>query len=344
MRFPAPIVYTVTLTKPEGWNNTIYAYMYGSTLNSSGLGLGAVADNYGEVGTTKIPSTLLNTSISTSTYTDFTTDYFYGKNDLIKYLKKVSIILEAFRNRFTTLSSHIVRKTVQIDGVDESIYVIASKESFDYLCKYLPTIANTNITDESDIMNCLLYPYFYNVYFYQPEAQELDPQYAQGNWYVPSIGEMSRVIYYRGYSVRGSNFVSGQESSVSETISRTISNGNTPETTPIFSLAAKSMSIIPEVWNTLVPAVSDANDSLQNRIAVSTEYSSTQENYSYQVFTYYNYSTGSGSTTDKYVWRYGYPNNDYSWAEDTHYVGEKIWRLRKQQCIPFTQYNYSKPQ
>ena len=322
----------------------VYAYMYGSTLNSSGLGLGAVADNYGEVGTTKIPSTLLNTSISTSTYTDFTTDYFYGKNDLIKYLKKVSIILEAFRNRFTTLSSHIVRKTVQIDGVDESIYVIASKESFDYLCKYLPTIANTNITDESDIMNCLLYPYFYNVYFYQPEAQELDPQYAQGNWYVPSIGEMSRVIYYRGYSVRGSNFVSGQESSVSETISRTISNGNTPETTPIFSLAAKSMSIIPEVWNTLVPAVSDANDSLQNRIAVSTEYSSTQENYSYQVFTYYNYSTGSGSTTDKYVWRYGYPNNDYSWAEDTHYVGEKIWRLRKQQCIPFTQYNYSKPQ
>ena len=31
MRIPAPIVYTVTLTKPEGWANTIYAYMYGST-------------------------------------------------------------------------------------------------------------------------------------------------------------------------------------------------------------------------------------------------------------------------------------------------------------------------
>ena len=31
MRIPAPAIYTVTLTKPEGWANTIYAYMYGST-------------------------------------------------------------------------------------------------------------------------------------------------------------------------------------------------------------------------------------------------------------------------------------------------------------------------
>jgi hypothetical protein len=52
---------------------------------------------------------------------------------------------------------------------------------------------------------------------------------------------MARVIYYRGYSAMGSNFVTGREDAVSDTINLNISNGNTLETTPIFSLAAKNM-------------------------------------------------------------------------------------------------------
>ena len=49
MRIPAPIVYTVTLTKPEGWANTIYAYMYGSTDKNAtwpGKAMTAEGDTY----------------------------------------------------------------------------------------------------------------------------------------------------------------------------------------------------------------------------------------------------------------------------------------------------------
>jgi hypothetical protein len=42
----------------------------------------------------------------------------------------VSIVLEALRSKFTILSSHIEKKTIQIDGNSENIYMIASKESF----------------------------------------------------------------------------------------------------------------------------------------------------------------------------------------------------------------------
>ena len=54
--------------------------------------------------------------------------------------------------------------------------------------------ANNNLTKYQQF----LYPAGYSCYLYQPavkEGEELDPQYASGNWYLPACGEM-----YRQYS------------------------------------------------------------------------------------------------------------------------------------------------
>jgi hypothetical protein len=72
--------------------------------------------------------------------------------------------------------------------------------------------------------SALLYPYFYSMYLYQPEVKHgetLDIQYTKGNWYAPSVGELSRLIYSRGYSSEGVSFTSR---SVRNAINRNITN------------------------------------------------------------------------------------------------------------------------
>jgi hypothetical protein len=47
---------------------------------------------------------------------------------------------------------------------------------------------------------------------YEPSVKDgetLNSAYKKGNWYAPSVAEFSRIIYYRGYSVSGSNFNTG---------------------------------------------------------------------------------------------------------------------------------------
>ena len=111
-------------------------------------------------------------------------------------------------------------------------------------------------TSQSEMLACMLYPHFYQVYYYEPEvkaSEVLDEQFKAGNWYAPSAAEWARIVYYRGYSAAGANFVRDEEDqALKAQISKTITNGKTPQTTPVFSLVANSgMTALPAVWTSL---------------------------------------------------------------------------------------------
>ena len=110
-----------------------------------------------------------------------------------------------------------------------------NKAAFEYLINiYLPSLPSedTFITEAPEIMSCILYPHFYSVYYYEPTVKTgeiLDPQYAAGNWYAPSAAELARIVYYRGYSSAGQNFIKGEEiAAIEGTINKNIANGKTP--------------------------------------------------------------------------------------------------------------------
>jgi hypothetical protein len=101
----------------------------------------------------------------------------------------------------------------------------------------------TSLTEQYALEYCssLLYPYFYSAYLYEPEVKSneaLDQQYSKGNWYMPSVTELARVLYYKGYSVGGDSFI---ESDISATTVGSISQGDSDYTVPIFSLALNRM-------------------------------------------------------------------------------------------------------
>jgi hypothetical protein len=109
-----------------------------------------------------------------------------------------------------------------------------NKAAFEYLVgTYLPSLPSEDtFLKYADLLSCILYPHFYSVYYYEPSIkteESLDPQYAAGNWYAPSAAELARIIFYRGYSATGSNFIRDEEKNALESpINKDITNGKTP--------------------------------------------------------------------------------------------------------------------
>lgn len=186
----------------------------------------------------------------------------------------------------------------------------------------------------SDFDSALIYPYFYSFYLYEPtilDGEQIDKQYKKHNWYAPSVGELSRIIYYRGYSSGGSTFT--QKSCRQEI--KDVASGNTESTIPIFSLALKTMgqSNFPSVWNNIVGAEDTGS---QNNITTTVSgVSSDSDNYSYQV--YVSYGT---TTTYTSQWVRGQYNTGWGGPSQGQTNG---WRYTKHQGIPFVQYNYVNP-
>ena len=181
----------------------------------------------------------------------------------------------------------------------------------------------------------LLYPYFYSAYLYQPSVkngEELDEQYAKGKWYAPSIGELSRIIYYRGYSSGGNTFTA---KACKQEIKDNITSGGTAETTPIFSLALKEMknSALPGVWKNIVGTVDTGT--ANNITTTVMGFGSDADNYSYQVYTSY-----GTTTTYEYRWMYGEFNTGWGWEAEGKNLG---WRYTPHQGIPFVKYDYVNP-
>jgi hypothetical protein len=140
----------------------------------------------------------------------------------------------------------------------------------------------------SEFDSALLYPYFYSAYLYQPSVKDgetLDSQYEKHKWYAPSVGELSRIIYYRGYSSAGSEFIAnncrGEINKIATSGSSSgIPVGNTPETTPIFSMALSSMdNDFPNVWKNIVGA--GDNGTVNNITTTVYSFEEKGDNYSY---------------------------------------------------------------
>lgn len=308
--------------------------------------LGIIENTYSIVGSAQAPNYIKdgdkNSRVNITDYTDFTTNYFNGKADTAKYIAAASQALQALLAKDgSTLINYIEQKEVELNGEKQTLYMPKNKAAFEYLIgTYLPSLPSedTFLTD-TDILSCILYPHFYSVYYYEPTVKTgeiLDPQYAAGNWYAPSAAELARIVYYRGYSATGSNFVRDEENTALEaSISKEIANGKTPQTTPIFSLAAKSMTI-PSVWTALLSLSSSGEMRRVGVNVATTEYTTLTNN----VFFNWLYSW---SGTSFYGWYHGYNPKGNTGVDGNSYGAENYWRARKQVGLPLVQYKYQKP-
>ena len=287
--------------------------------------------NYETVSGTATPNLINN--INVSTYNIQVNTAFAGKSDTELYINHVNSKLLPILYNNSACKPYISRKQVSSGGSTSWEYYIESKSNLNNLCEAIQTVW-TNASG-TDIMSCLLYPYFYSMQVYEPSVKDgetLNSAYKKGNWYAPSVAEFSRIIYYRGYSVSGSNFNTGD--TVRQPISTSVANGGGVLTTPIFSIAySRSNNQFPSVWSNIVGSGDNAG---VNNITTSIN-SSAANNYSYQRTQ--QYDGGSGGYTYSNEWVTG-SYNDPSYWNTVQY--NNAWRLTKHQGVPFTKFNYSK--
>lgn len=285
--------------------------------------------NYEVVSNVATPQLISN--INVTTYTTSVNDSFSGDTDTQAYINHVNTKLLPTLYTNNAVCRQYIQRTQESGG--SWTYYIDNIRDLNNLCGAIQTIW-TNASS-TDIMSCLLYPYFYSMHVYEPSVKEtetLNSQYKKGNWYAPSVAEFSRIIYYRGYSVSGNNFNTGDL--VRQPISTSVSKGSTTLTTPIFSMAySRAGNNFPAVWNSVVGSGDNAG---VNNITTSIN-SSAANNYSYQRTSEYDSST-SGYTY-KNEWITG-SYTDPSYWNTTQY--RNAWRLTKHQGIPFTKFDYSK--
>lgn len=259
--------------------------------------------------------------ITYKSYTDFTTNGFTGKEDTAIYVNTVntsvlSKLYSSFQNQ--------VKSYITYDSTTQT-YSIKSMDKLVALCKGLKI---TNVTSD-ELSSCVIYPYYYAATLYQPTLKSTEStiynQFAQGNWYVPSAKQLARIMYYRGYSAKGTNFI--DSTSVAETITKQ-SSGTEAKNKAIFSNAKLVMGTnFPSVWANIAN-----NQNTTTTINTSSNYNS----YSYQSM-----CTDYNCTAHRYEWIPGrtFTNNSYD-VNMYQYIA--AWRVTKHQGVPFTQFTYNK--
>lgn len=280
-----------------------------------------------------ITSQELIDNINVSTYDTQTNGSFVGKLDTELYVKHVNSKILPILYSNPTCKPFINRRQVSVNDSTQWEYYIESKADLNNLCDAVQSVW-TNASG-TDIMSCLLFPYFYSMKVYEPAVkvgETLNPAYAKGNWYAPSVAEFSRIIYYRGYSVSGSNFNTGD--TVRLPISTSVTNGGKVLTTPIFSIAySRANNQFPSVWSNIVGSGDNAG---VNNITTSIN-ASAANNYSYQRTQQFDSNSGGYIYSNEWV---NGSFNDPSYWNTIPY--NNAWRLTKHQGIPFTKFNYSK--
>lgn len=270
-------------------------------------------------------------NINVNTYTIQSNATFKGDTDTIAYIDHVNNNILPILYNNNNCKPYISRKQVAVGGSTNYVYYIESLQNLKDLCEATKGLYSN--TSGTDIMSCILFPYFYSMNVYEPatkSGETLNAAYQKGNWYAPSAAELSRIIYYRGYSVSGSNFNTGDV--VRNAISTTVANGGGILTTPIFSLAySRAKNQFPTVWSNIVGSGTDAGPNNITTTVNTTE----ANNYSYQRTQTYSGSDYVYSNT----WVVG-SYNDTSYWNTTQY--NNAWRLTKHQGVPFTKFNYSK--
>ena len=242
---------------------------------------------------------------------------FTGKADTKAYVDNVN----------DTLLPLIVKTYPSLIRASGDTYSITSRQNLDTLLNSIPNIANQNLEQ----MQCLLYPYFYETYLYEPTVTDSEKNtevfqtyFSKGNWYVPSYQELATLIYYRGYSAAGDNFSTG-DIPLKSNISDSITKGSGDLRNPIFSTAYKNAgNYMPSIWNTLADS---------NNLCTNTDASG--HNYTYQEITQY-----SGSSNYyEYQWIPGtYSDNNYGYGVQGAAING--WRLNKHRPLPCVQFKY----
>ena len=283
-------------------------------LNSQVPGLGDTY--YTTKGVTSTVDADANQPITLTTFKQKIPSTFTGKEDTQAYVNNVN----------TTLLRLLVRTYPDLIQATGGSYSITTKENLDALLANIPNISNQHLEQ----MQCLLYPYFYETYLYEPTVTEEEKNtkafqnyFNKGKWYVPSYQELATLIYYRGYSAAGNNFSTG-DIPIKSNISDAIPKESGDLKNPIFSTAYKNAgNYMPTAWNTLADS---------NNLCTNTD--ATCHNYTYQEISNYSVSGYEYS----YQWIPG--SNDGNTGMGIQGAAYNGWRLLKHKPLPCAQFNY----
>lgn len=283
-------------------------------LNSQVSGLGDTY--YITKGVTSTVDADANQPITLTTFKQKIPSTFTGKADTQAYVNNVN----------STLLRLLVRTYPDLIQATGGSYSITTKENLDTLLANIPNISNQHLEQ----MQCLLYPYFYETYLYEPTVTEEEKNtqafqnyFSKGKWYVPSYQELATLIYYRGYSAAGNNFSTG-DIPIKSNISDAIPKESGDLKNPIFSTAYKNAgNYMPTAWNTLADS---------NNLCTNTD--ATCHNYTYQEIS--NYSASGYEYS--YQWVPG--SNDGNTGMGIQGAAYNGWRLLKHKPLPCAQFNY----
>lgn len=256
-------------------------------------------------------------AITLTSFSQKSPSTFTGKADTKAYVDNVN----------NTLLPLIVKTYPSLINASGDTYSITSRQNLDAILSSIPNITSQNLEQ----MQCLLYPYFYETYLYEPTVTDSEKNteafqiyFSKGNWYVPSYQELATLIYYRGYSAVGDNFSTG-DIPLKSNISDSINKGSSDLKNPIFSTAYKNAgNYMPAVWNTLADS---------NNLCTNTDMSG--HNYTYQEIS--NYS--SSGYLYSYQWVPG-TNDGNNYGMGTSTAAYNGWRLLKHRPLPCVQFKY----
>lgn len=295
----------------------LYYVQYWLNNQMPGSNLG---ETYYQCRTTSTIDNDANKAITIPSFNQKNPSTFKGKDDTKAYIDNVNtVFLPILIKKYPMYASFI-----KVSGSD---YSISSIENLNSILTNIPNIANQNLEQ----MQCLLFPYFYETYLYEPTVTEeeknteaFNTYFSKGNWYIPSYQELATLIYYRGYSAAGENFSTG-DIPLKSNISDSITKGSGDLKNPIFSIAYKNAgNYMPSAWNTLA----DSNN-------LCTNVTSDGHNYTYQEITYWSGSSNYHS----YQWISGtFTENNGGY--DVSGAQIRGWRLYKHKPLPCVQFNY----
>ena len=258
----------------------------------------------------------------------------YGLTDTKAYVDFVNTyILPKLSNEF----GKYITKTATSSGL---AYSIDSLENLNGLCEALQNKVFSNEIPSS-FNASLVFPYFYSAWLYKPSQHE---ETKDLKWYIPSIHDLTKVIYQYGisHSAKAASFTSNNAVtnvfSGLPTLSENLTDNDTFQQTPVFALAYSRMGKdMCKVWLNLFggQSVSDDTEKLLTTSANS-------ENC-------YGYVLQNAWVNNQYtmvpVWEAGLYSNNKGSAPANYDVYFQLWSYTKRYGgIPFTQVTYSNPQ
>jgi len=140
-------------------------------------------------------------------------DHFTGRDDTTVYINAINRFVLPKLRQFYANASHsnsTIVNNLESYGSD-GYYKIANNDALNkvYNALYSMSIKYEDTTYDgysayvqTGLATAVIFPYVYAMHVYQPEATSLDSQYEAGNWYMPSLAQLQRVIYHRGISAR----------------------------------------------------------------------------------------------------------------------------------------------